>query len=163
MKTPPIRHTLTFAYRSSLVGAVLIAVVSAAGLLCGSAGLYGPDPKLAVGVIEAEAGLFVPGFLALDAYTLVVGLPILLTVLWLAYRGSLIGLLLWPGALFYVVGLVSAIPGLNDVAGLFGLSQILWFIWLGSVLLRSKPGVAAEADLKRQNDARRPTWTPKTH
>jgi hypothetical protein len=54
-------------------------------------------------VTEAEAGLLVPGFLALDTYNLVVGLPILLTVLWLAYRGSLIGLLLWPGALFYMV------------------------------------------------------------
>ena len=45
VKTLPIRHTLTLAYRSSLVVAVLIAVVSAAGLLFGSAGLYGPDPK----------------------------------------------------------------------------------------------------------------------
>ena len=57
MKTPPIRHTLTFAYCSSLVVAVLIVVVSAAALLFGSAGLYGPDPNRAVGVIEAEAGL----------------------------------------------------------------------------------------------------------
>ena len=103
MKTPPIRHTLTFAYRSSLVVAILIAVMSVRGLLFGSAGLYGPDPKRAVGMTEAEAGLHVPGFLALDIYNLVVGLPILLALLWLAYRGSLIGLLLWPGALFYVV------------------------------------------------------------
>ena len=103
VKTLPIRHTLTLAYRGSLVVAVLIAVVSATGLLFGSAGLYGPDPKRAVGVTEAEAGLLVPGFLALDTYNLVVGLPILLASLWLAYRGSLIGLLLWPGALFYMV------------------------------------------------------------
>jgi hypothetical protein len=103
VKTLPIRHTLTLAYRSSLVVAVLIAVVSATGLLFGSAGLYGPDPHRAVGVTEAEAGLLVPGFLALDTYNLVVGLPILLTLLWLVYRGSLIGLLLWPGVLFYMV------------------------------------------------------------
>jgi hypothetical protein len=103
VKTLPIRHTLTFAYRSSLVVAVLIAVVAAAGLLFGSTGLYGSDPNRAVAVTEAEAGLLVPGFLALDAYNLVVGLPILLALLWLAYRGSLIGLLLWPGALFYIV------------------------------------------------------------
>jgi hypothetical protein len=103
VKTLPIRHPLTLAYRSSLVVAVLIAVVSATGLLFGSAELYGPDPKRAVGVTEAEAGLLVPGFLALDIYNLIVGLPILLTLLWLAYRGSLMGLLLWPGALFYTV------------------------------------------------------------
>ena len=55
------------------------------------------------GVTEAEAGLLVPGFLAQDAYNLVVGLPILLASLWLARRGSFIGLLLWPGALFYML------------------------------------------------------------
>jgi hypothetical protein len=41
--------------------------------------------------------------LAQDALSLVAGLPILLGSLWLARRGSLIGLLLWPGALFYVL------------------------------------------------------------
>jgi hypothetical protein len=103
VKTLPIRHTLTFAYRGSFAIAALIAVVSAAGLLFGSAGLSGPASKAALGVTEAEAGLLVPGFLALDMYNLVVGLPILLTLLWLTHRGSLIGLLLWPGALFYMV------------------------------------------------------------
>jgi hypothetical protein len=38
-----------------------------------------------------------------DALNLVVGLPILLGSLWLARRGNLIGLLCWPGALFYVL------------------------------------------------------------
>jgi hypothetical protein len=95
MNTLPITRDLTFAYRGSLIVAILMAVVSAAGLMFGSAGLYGADPKFAVGVTEAEAGLLVPGFLAQDAYNLVVGLPILLGSLWLARRGSLIGLLLW--------------------------------------------------------------------
>ena len=103
MNTLPITRDLRIAYLVSLVIAVLMAMVSAAGLLFGSAGLYGADPKLAVGVTEAEAGLLVPGFLAQDAYNLVVGLPILLASLWLARRGSLIGLLLWPGALFYML------------------------------------------------------------
>jgi len=103
MNTLPIKRDLTFAYRGSLIVAILMAVVSAAGLVFGSTGLYGPDPKRAIGVTEAEAGLLVPGFLAQDAYNLVVGLPILLGSLWLARRGSLIGLLLWPGALFYML------------------------------------------------------------
>jgi hypothetical protein len=38
-----------------------------------------------------------------DALNLVVGLPLLLGSMWLARRGSLIGLLCWPGALFYVL------------------------------------------------------------
>lgn len=35
------------------------------------------------------------------------------------------------------VGIISLIPGLTDLLiGVFGLSQIIWFIWLGIVLLR---------------------------
>jgi hypothetical protein len=71
--------------------------------LLGSARLYGVDPKVALGVTPSTAGILVPGFLAQDAFNLVVGLPILLVSIWLARRGALIGLLLWPGALFYVL------------------------------------------------------------
>jgi Domain of unknown function (DUF4386) len=42
------------------------------------------------------------------------------------------------------VGIISLIPGLTDLlTGVFGLSQIIWFVWLGIVLLRSNPGKAA--------------------
>lgn len=99
----PITRDLTLAYALSLVVAVLMAVVSAAGLVFGSAGLYGVDSKGAAGVTPSTVGVLVPGFLAHDAFNLIVGLPILLGSLWLARRGSLIGLLLWPGALFYVL------------------------------------------------------------
>ena len=38
-------------------------------------------------------------------------------------------------------GIISIIPGLTDLlTGVFGASQIIWFIWLGIVLLRSNPG-----------------------
>ena len=43
---------------------------------------------------------------------------------------------LWVGA----AGIISLIPGLTELLiGVFGLSQIIWFVWLGIVLLRSKP------------------------
>lgn len=99
----PIKRGLTLAYRLSLAVAVLMAVVSAAGIMLGLGGLYGADPKLAVGVREAEAGLLLPGLLGQDIFNLVVGLPILLGSMWLARRGSMVGLLLWPGALFYAL------------------------------------------------------------
>ena len=86
-----------------------------------------------------------------------------LLVTWAAWQAN--GLprrLNYLGLVVGVVGLISAIPGLNDVAGLFGISQVLWFIWLGIVLLRSKPGTAAEADVRRQDESRRTTWTPRT-
>ena len=50
---------------------------------------------------EAEAGLLVPGLLGQDAFNLAVGTPLLLGSMWLARRGTLVGLLLWPGMLLY--------------------------------------------------------------
>jgi hypothetical protein len=47
--------------------------------------------------------VLIPGFRAHDVLNLIVGLPVLLGALWLTRRGSLTGLLLWPGALFYVL------------------------------------------------------------
>jgi len=48
------------------------------------------------------------------------------------------------GLLVGAVGVVSLIPGLTDLlVGVFGLSQIVWYVWLGIVLLRSKPGKMA--------------------
>jgi hypothetical protein len=38
------------------------------------------------------------------------------------------------------MGILSLIPGLTDLlTGVFGLSQIIWYVWLGIVLLRSNP------------------------
>jgi hypothetical protein len=42
------------------------------------------------------------------------------------------------------VGVLSLVPALTDsLVGVFGLSQIIWFVWLGIVLLRSNPGKTA--------------------
>lgn len=42
-------------------------------------------------------------FLPNDVVNILIGLPILLGAMWLARRGRLTGLLLWPGALFYIL------------------------------------------------------------
>ncbi len=48
------------------------------------------------------------------------------------------------GLLVGAVGIISIIPGLTDLmTGVFGLSQIIWFVWLGIVLLRSNAGKTA--------------------
>mgnify|MGYP001500557221 FL=1 len=44
------------------------------------------------------------------------------------------------GLLVGVVGIITIVPALNDMTGLFGLGQIIWFIYLGIVLLRGKSG-----------------------
>jgi hypothetical protein len=86
----PVRAALTAPLVLSLLTAALLAVTSVAGLLLGRRGLYSPDPRT------------LPAFLGQDALTLVVGLPLLLAAVWLARRGSLRGLLLWQGLLFYL-------------------------------------------------------------
>ena len=47
------------------------------------------------------------------------------------------------GVLVGAVGIFSIIPGLTDLTGVFGLGQLIWFVWLGIVLLRSNPGRTA--------------------
>lgn len=42
------------------------------------------------------------------------------------------------GLFIGVIGIISAFPGLSDLAGLFGITQIVWFIGLGITLLRTK-------------------------
>jgi hypothetical protein len=79
------------AYVLSLAAAVLLAVTSVAGLLAGTRGLYQPDPKL------------LPQFLGQDAVSLLLALPLLLAAMARARRGSVRGLLLWTGMLFYIV------------------------------------------------------------
>ena len=47
------------------------------------------------------------------------------------------------GVLVGAVGIITIIPALNALVAVFGLGQIIWFVWLGIVLLRSKPGEIA--------------------
>ena len=41
------------------------------------------------------------------------------------------------------VGIITIIPALNPLVAVFGLGQIIWFVWLGIVLLRSDQGKKA--------------------
>lgn len=42
------------------------------------------------------------------------------------------------GIVLGVAGVISALPALRDVGMIFGLGQIVWFAWLGIVMLRNK-------------------------
>ena len=53
---------------------------------------------------------------------------------WLNILGLLVG----------AVGILTINPGLTDLTGVFGMGQMVWYVWLGIVLLRdSKAAVAA--------------------
>jgi len=45
------------------------------------------------------------------------------------------------GLLVGAVGIISLIPAANPLVGIFGLGQIIWFIWLGIALLRGKMSI----------------------
>lgn len=40
------------------------------------------------------------------------------------------------GIVVGAIGIISTVPGMHDMAGLFALSQIVWFIWIGVALLK---------------------------
>lgn len=84
----PIKSDLRLIYLFSLLIALLMAIVSVAGLLS-------PD---AVYPTEDLQQSFIPT----DVINLFIGLPILFGSMWFTQRGKLIGLLFWPGALFFV-------------------------------------------------------------
>jgi hypothetical protein len=85
----PVTRDLTLAYALSLIVALIMTVASVVGLLYQT--------------VIYPVGELLLSFAPSDAFNLVVGLPILLGSMWLARRGKLIGLLCWPGALFYVL------------------------------------------------------------
>jgi hypothetical protein len=68
----------------------------------------------------------------------------MLLISWVALRaGGLPKALSYLGIVVAAAGILSALPGLGDLGMVFGLVQIVWFIWLGIVMLRSSPSEAA--------------------
>jgi hypothetical protein len=85
----PLRFNLRLICILSFVIAILMAAASVAGLLY-QTDLYPTDDVL-------------QSFLPTDVTVLFIGLPMLLGSIWLTWRGKLMGLLLWPGTLFFVL------------------------------------------------------------
>ena len=85
----PIKRDLATVYAVSCLVALLMAAVSAAGILFRTT-VYPSEELLRT-------------FVSNDVVNLLIGVPILLGSMGLARRGQLVGLLLWPGALFFVL------------------------------------------------------------
>jgi len=85
----PVTRNLKLVHMLSLVIAIFMTIASAAGLL------YQPRIYPTDELLQS----FVPN----DVVNLAIGVPILLGSMWLTRRGKLVGLLFWPGALFYVL------------------------------------------------------------
>ena len=113
-KPVPVTRNLNLAYALSLLTGLLMAGVSLGGLLY-------PGSLYPTGELQST---YVPN----DVVNLFIGLPVLLASMWLTRRGSLVGLLFWPGALLYVL--------YNYIAYLFGMPfSTVSFVYLAIILL----------------------------
>ena len=75
------------------------------------------------------------------------GLWVLLVSVAALRTGRLPRVLNWLGVAIGAAGVLSVVPALNDVAYGFGLLQIVWFAWLGIVMLRTTSRQAEPAGI----------------
>ncbi len=127
-----------------LIWAVLVIVIGTLSInnLSTVVKLYGENPAQAATVwltLDAvENGLGGGG-----GETIVNALWFLL-LSWAALRArELPSVLNYLGVVIGVAGILSVILALLDLMAVFGLGLIIWFVWLGIVMLRSNPGKTA--------------------
>jgi hypothetical protein len=53
------------------------------------------------------------------------------------------------GLVIGAIGIITIIPALTALVAVFGLGQIIWFIWMGIALLRCNPGKTADTEVLR--------------
>lgn len=127
---------------ATVFGLVWAGLVIASGTLynvgiANVAKLINTDPAQAVTVWLVIESVF-EGLSGVE----VVGGTWMLLVSWAALRGEgLSKVLNYLGMLIGFTGLLTIIPGLKDLALVFGLGQIVWFVWVGIVLLSSSSSV----------------------
>ena len=85
----PVKHNLKLIYALSLIISGLMTLASVTGILFPSI-IYPTDELAAT-------------FISNDVINLLIGLPIILISILLAMKKNLLGLLFWPGAIFYVL------------------------------------------------------------
>ena len=129
----------------TLIWAVLVIVVGTLSIndLSTVVKLHGENPAQAATVWltldSVQTGLGAGG-----GETIVTGLWFLL-LSWAALQaGALPRLLIYVGVLTGVAGILSVLA-LTDLQAVYGLGLIIWFVWLGIVMLRRGPIVAASA------------------
>jgi len=109
--TLSIKRPLIFTTNLSWIVIVLMTATSLVGLTF-------PNALYATAELQQS-------YLTNDVVNLIIGLPVLAGALWFARRGSLLGLLLWPGALLYVIYNYLAYAYGNPLGWLTFISLIL--------------------------------------
>ena len=134
------------AQTATAFGLIWAGLVIAAGMIFNIGmgtvvGLYGTDPAQAATVWLAIEAVFE----GIGGGNEIVGGLWVLLVAWAALRaGEFPRLLNYIGLLVGVAGILSAIPALGEIGGaIFGLGQIVWFVWIGIDLLRTDASAIA--------------------
>jgi hypothetical protein len=133
----------TLAPVATAVGLIWAFVLVASGMIFNAGmaavvGLHGTDPAQAVSAWRAIEP--VANGLGGSGGELLGGLWVLLVSVAALRTKGLPKLLNWLGVAIGAAGLLSIVPALHDLAYAFGLAQIVWFLGLGIVMLRTTSG-----------------------
>lgn len=115
-----------------------------AGMLIASGMIANVGMDKVVGLSATNMSQASSAWLVIDSVSLglsgngeVLGGLWVLLVSWTALRsGGLPRLLNFLGVLIGAAGLLSVVPALKDLMIIFGMGQIVWFVWLGIALIR---------------------------
>jgi hypothetical protein len=138
------------AQAATAVGLIWAVVLVASGMIfnAGAAavvGLHGTSPAEAVAAWQAIEP--VAQGLGGSGGELLGGLWVLLVSVAALRTVGLPKVLSWLGVAVGAAGVVSVVPALNDLAYGFGLLVIVWFAWLGVVMVRTASRATAPAGI----------------
>jgi hypothetical protein len=136
------------AQAATAVGLIWALVLVASGMIFNAGvaavvGLHGTSPDQAVSAWQAIEP--VAQGLGGSGGELLGGLWVLLVSVAGLHAARLPKVLNWLGVAIGAVGVLSIVPPLKDLGYGFGMLQIVWFVWLGIVMLRTTSRQAAPA------------------
>ena len=128
------------AQAATAVGLIWAVVLVASGMVFNAGmtavvGLHGADPAQAVAAWQAIEP--VAQGLGGSGGELLGGLWVLLVSVAALRCRALPKVLGWLGVVIGAAGVFSVVPALNDLGYAFGSLQIVWFVWLGIIMLRA--------------------------
>ena len=125
---------------ATALGLIWVGVVLAAGMVFNvgmetAISLYEKDPAFSASVWRSVYTVHD----GLGGGTEILGGIWLLLVSWAALKGRVFPAALSAiGAIVGLAGVLSIVPGLGEIGGMiFGLGQIVWYLWIGVVMLRA--------------------------
>jgi hypothetical protein len=135
----------TLIQAATAVGLLWAVVLVASGMIFNAGvaavvGLHGASPAQAVSAWQAIEP--VAQGLGGSGGELLGGLWVLLVSVAALRTGGLPKVLNWLGVAIGAAGILSFVPVLKDLGYGFGSLQIVWFVWLGIVMLRATVGRA---------------------